>query len=173
MIKPIYALWISYPISCLRLDSHQAGSFLLPSSPGPSHEVISLATRADNGIRERRRARADRSNYNPQLKSNFPTYAKASPQQPVSEPEPMLVGCTRLSFEERQKRRIKPVVSSDSNSSLSAPSSHRTAPKKPSMDSPLLNLDPESLYPWRPDHSYLTTPAAETRKPQNPPYTSR
>ncbi|MED6245337.1 hypothetical protein ATANTOWER_001844, partial [Ataeniobius toweri] len=29
------------------------------------------------------------------------------------------------------------------------------APKKPSTDSPSLNLDPESLYPWRPDHSYL------------------
>ncbi|MED6266353.1 hypothetical protein CHARACLAT_001299 [Characodon lateralis] len=69
MIKPIYALWISYPISCLRLDWHQAGSFLLPSTPGPSR-------------------------------------------------------------------------------------SHRTAPKKP-MDSSSLNLDPESLYPWRPDHSYL------------------
>ncbi|MEQ2289798.1 hypothetical protein AMECASPLE_036970 [Ameca splendens] len=41
------------------------------------------------------------------------------------------------------------------NSFLSAPSSHRTAPKKPSTDSPSLNLDPESLYPWRPDRSYL------------------
>ncbi|MED6248533.1 hypothetical protein ATANTOWER_001667 [Ataeniobius toweri] len=38
---------------------------------------------------------------------------------------------------------------------LSTPSSHRTAPKRPSTDSPSLNLDPESLYPWRPDHSYL------------------
>ncbi|MED6274933.1 hypothetical protein CHARACLAT_021430 [Characodon lateralis] len=36
MIKSIYALWISYPISCLHLDSHQAGSFLLPPSPGPN-----------------------------------------------------------------------------------------------------------------------------------------
>ncbi|MEQ2223494.1 hypothetical protein ILYODFUR_037314 [Ilyodon furcidens] len=41
------------------------------------------------------------------------------------------------------------------NSFLSAPSSHRTAPKKPSTDSPSLNLDPESLYPWCPNHSYL------------------
>ncbi|MEQ2238419.1 hypothetical protein ILYODFUR_032917 [Ilyodon furcidens] len=38
MIKPIYALWISFPISCLCLDSHQAGSFLLPSSPGPNQQ---------------------------------------------------------------------------------------------------------------------------------------
>ncbi|MEQ2288399.1 hypothetical protein AMECASPLE_022186 [Ameca splendens] len=36
MIKTIYVLRTSFPISCLRLDSHQAGSFLLPSSPGPS-----------------------------------------------------------------------------------------------------------------------------------------
>ncbi|MEQ2308149.1 hypothetical protein AMECASPLE_025172 [Ameca splendens] len=41
------------------------------------------------------------------------------------------------------------------NSFLSAPSSHCTAPKKPSTDSPSFNLDPESLYPWRPDHSDL------------------
>ncbi|MED6256426.1 hypothetical protein ATANTOWER_025941, partial [Ataeniobius toweri] len=38
MIKPIYALWNSYPISCLRLDSLQAGSFLLLLSPGPSRK---------------------------------------------------------------------------------------------------------------------------------------
>ncbi|MEQ2309086.1 hypothetical protein AMECASPLE_035018 [Ameca splendens] len=36
MIKTIYVLRTSFPISCLRLDSHQAGNFLLPSSPGPS-----------------------------------------------------------------------------------------------------------------------------------------
>ncbi|MED6285193.1 hypothetical protein CHARACLAT_026750 [Characodon lateralis] len=28
----------SYPVICLRLDSHQAGSFLLSSSPEPSHK---------------------------------------------------------------------------------------------------------------------------------------
>ncbi|MEQ2301407.1 hypothetical protein AMECASPLE_035504 [Ameca splendens] len=28
----------SYPVTCLRLDSHQAGSFLLSSSPEPSHK---------------------------------------------------------------------------------------------------------------------------------------
>ncbi|MED6262558.1 hypothetical protein ATANTOWER_021638, partial [Ataeniobius toweri] len=38
MIKTIYVLRTSFPISCLRLDSHQAGSFLLPSSPGASHK---------------------------------------------------------------------------------------------------------------------------------------
>ncbi|MED6256850.1 hypothetical protein ATANTOWER_029934 [Ataeniobius toweri] len=27
--------------------------------------------------------------------------------------------------------------------------------QKPCTDSPSLNLDPESLYPWRLDHSYL------------------
>ncbi|MEQ2284533.1 hypothetical protein AMECASPLE_022660, partial [Ameca splendens] len=36
------------------------------------------------------------------------------------------------------------------NSFLFAPSSHRTAPKEPST-----NLDPECLFPWRPDHTYL------------------
>ncbi|MED6262445.1 hypothetical protein ATANTOWER_019458 [Ataeniobius toweri] len=89
MIKTIYALWISYPISCLRLDSHQAGSFLLPPSPGPSRN------------------------------------------RTLSTP---------------QRKHL--------NTGLT-PSSHRSAPRKPSTDSPSLNLDPESLYPWRPDHSYL------------------
>ncbi|MEQ2292862.1 hypothetical protein AMECASPLE_027160 [Ameca splendens] len=35
MIKPVYVVWIPF---CLRLDSHQAGSFLLSSSPEPSHK---------------------------------------------------------------------------------------------------------------------------------------
>ncbi|MED6242861.1 hypothetical protein ATANTOWER_010909 [Ataeniobius toweri] len=38
MIKTIYVLRTSFPISCLCLDSHQAGSSLLPSSPGPSRK---------------------------------------------------------------------------------------------------------------------------------------
>ncbi|MED6271846.1 hypothetical protein CHARACLAT_024418 [Characodon lateralis] len=38
MIKTIYVLRTSLPISCLRLDSHQARSFLLPPSPGPSRK---------------------------------------------------------------------------------------------------------------------------------------
>ncbi|MED6278165.1 hypothetical protein CHARACLAT_020868 [Characodon lateralis] len=92
MIKTIYALWISYPISCLRLDLHQAGSFLLLPSPGPSR----------NGT-----------------------------------------------LSTLQRKHLTP------DSLLSAPSSHISAPRKPSTDSPSLNLDPESLYPWRPDHSYL------------------
>ncbi|MEQ2241546.1 hypothetical protein ILYODFUR_026450 [Ilyodon furcidens] len=36
--KIIYVLRTLFPISCIRLDSHQAGSFLLPSSPGPSRK---------------------------------------------------------------------------------------------------------------------------------------
>ncbi|MEQ2301106.1 hypothetical protein AMECASPLE_032601 [Ameca splendens] len=38
MIKAIYVLRISCPIYCLRFDSHLAGSFLLPSPPGPSRK---------------------------------------------------------------------------------------------------------------------------------------
>ncbi|MED6242472.1 hypothetical protein ATANTOWER_005172 [Ataeniobius toweri] len=38
MIKAIYVLRISFPIYCLRLDSHLAGSFLLPSPPGSSRK---------------------------------------------------------------------------------------------------------------------------------------
>ncbi|MEQ2257556.1 hypothetical protein ILYODFUR_035927 [Ilyodon furcidens] len=38
MIKTIYVLRISFPITCLRLDSHLAASFLLPSPPGPSRK---------------------------------------------------------------------------------------------------------------------------------------
>ncbi|MED6265105.1 hypothetical protein CHARACLAT_022012 [Characodon lateralis] len=40
MIKTIYVLRTSFPISCLRLDSHQAGSFLLPSFPGSIHQHL-------------------------------------------------------------------------------------------------------------------------------------
>ncbi|MEQ2227706.1 hypothetical protein ILYODFUR_001033 [Ilyodon furcidens] len=40
MIKTIYVLRTSFPISCLRLDSHQAGSFLLPSSSGASQQHL-------------------------------------------------------------------------------------------------------------------------------------
>ncbi|MEQ2288195.1 hypothetical protein AMECASPLE_020263, partial [Ameca splendens] len=36
----IYVLRTSLPIYCLRLDSHQAGSFLLPPSPGPSQQHL-------------------------------------------------------------------------------------------------------------------------------------
>ncbi|MEQ2252236.1 hypothetical protein ILYODFUR_019625 [Ilyodon furcidens] len=36
--KIIYVLRTSFPTSCIRLDLHQAGSFLLPSSPGPSRK---------------------------------------------------------------------------------------------------------------------------------------
>ncbi|MEQ2295456.1 hypothetical protein AMECASPLE_014528 [Ameca splendens] len=38
MIKAIYVLRISFPIYGLRLDSHLAGSFLLPSPLGPRHK---------------------------------------------------------------------------------------------------------------------------------------
>ncbi|MED6257078.1 hypothetical protein ATANTOWER_009258 [Ataeniobius toweri] len=38
MIKTIYILRNSFPIYCLCLDSHLAGSFLLPSPPGPSRK---------------------------------------------------------------------------------------------------------------------------------------
>ncbi|MEQ2231279.1 hypothetical protein ILYODFUR_037945 [Ilyodon furcidens] len=53
------------------------------------------------------------------------------------------------------------------NSLLSAPSSHRTAPRRPSMDSPSLSLDPESLYPWRPDHSVFFDHYVPDYHPQN------
>ncbi|MEQ2301472.1 hypothetical protein AMECASPLE_036442 [Ameca splendens] len=92
MIKPIYALWISYPISCLRLDSYQAGSYLLPLSPGPS------------------------------CKCNLSTLQR-----------------------KHLHTELIPVRSELTQNST----------KKPSTDSPSLNLDPESLYPWRPDHSHL------------------
>ncbi|MED6256091.1 hypothetical protein ATANTOWER_019569, partial [Ataeniobius toweri] len=39
---------------------------------------------------------------------------------------------------------------------LFAPSSHRTAPKEPSTNPTSTNLVPESFFPWRPDHTYLS-----------------
>ncbi|MEQ2314540.1 hypothetical protein AMECASPLE_013182 [Ameca splendens] len=38
MIKIIYVLRTSSPNYCSHLDSDQAGSFLLPTSPGPRHK---------------------------------------------------------------------------------------------------------------------------------------
>ncbi|MEQ2314231.1 hypothetical protein AMECASPLE_010031 [Ameca splendens] len=38
MIKIIYVLRTSFPNYCFHLDSDQAGSFLLPPSPGPRHK---------------------------------------------------------------------------------------------------------------------------------------
>ncbi|MEQ2233602.1 hypothetical protein ILYODFUR_023564, partial [Ilyodon furcidens] len=38
MIKIIFVLRTSFPNCCFHLDSDQAGSFLLPVSPGPRHK---------------------------------------------------------------------------------------------------------------------------------------
>ncbi|MEQ2251716.1 hypothetical protein ILYODFUR_013993 [Ilyodon furcidens] len=38
MIEIIYVLRTSFPNYCFHLDSDQAGSFLLPPSPGPRHK---------------------------------------------------------------------------------------------------------------------------------------
>ncbi|MED6234348.1 hypothetical protein ATANTOWER_027517 [Ataeniobius toweri] len=70
--------------------------------PPTLDEVISVATRIDNRIRERR-ARAERSYFHPQLRSNSPSVVKASSQQSATEPEPILLGGTHLSFEESRR----------------------------------------------------------------------
>ncbi|MED6275787.1 hypothetical protein CHARACLAT_030005 [Characodon lateralis] len=68
----------------------------------------------------------------------------------------MAVSCSRRLLDQAVSVTCPPsnVSICTTNSFLSALSSRRTAPKK-LTDSPSLNLDPESLYPWRPDHSYL------------------
>ncbi|MEQ2307195.1 hypothetical protein AMECASPLE_015897 [Ameca splendens] len=69
----------------------------------------------------------------------------------------LAVSCSHCHLDQTVSVTCPPsnVNTSTPSSFLSAPSSHRTAPKEPPTDSPSSNLDPESLYPRRPDHSYL------------------
>ncbi|MEQ2178241.1 hypothetical protein GOODEAATRI_011946 [Goodea atripinnis] len=87
MIKAIYVLRISFPIYCLHLDLHLGGSFLLPSPPGPSCKRTLSTLQCKHLHTE---LIPERSNYKPQLKSNFPPYVPCPSRQPVPEPEPML-----------------------------------------------------------------------------------
>ncbi|MEQ2299325.1 hypothetical protein AMECASPLE_014055 [Ameca splendens] len=89
MFKAIYVLRISFPISCLHLYLHLAGSFLLPSPPGPSRKHTLSTLQCKHLLNE------------------------------------LIPVCSELTL-------------------------NRTAPKEPST-----NLDPECLFPWRPDQTYL------------------
>lgn len=73
--------------------------------PKTLNELILLATRLDNRIRERRRSKMEGSTVR-----FLPLPAASTPTQSVSslpgpEPEPMQIGQTRLTPEERQRRR--------------------------------------------------------------------
>lgn len=74
--------------------------------PGSLDELISLAIRIDNRLRERRKER-DSISHNPRVscfRSPVEASSGQSPPPNEPEPEPMQIGRTRLTPEERQRR---------------------------------------------------------------------